>query len=90
MFVTVQDTGGAFGLEGSAKLGAFQAGLPALIKTAEQEWPTASLAAIDIDRGQRSAAQRPGAGRRALARRRRTSRSRDGSRRTLRSFASAD
>ena len=55
VFVTVQDTGGAFGLEPGtrgADLGvlAFQAGVSALIKTAKQEWPTASLAAIDIDR----------------------------------------
>jgi acyl transferase domain-containing protein/NADP-dependent 3-hydroxy acid dehydrogenase YdfG len=92
-FVTVQDTGGAFGLENSTKLGAraFQAGLPALIKTAKQEWPTASLVAIDIDRGQRSAAAVAeavadelllGGGEIEVAL------AADGSRRTLRSFAS--
>jgi acyl transferase domain-containing protein/NADP-dependent 3-hydroxy acid dehydrogenase YdfG len=92
-FVTVQDTGGAFGLENSSKLGAraFQAGLPALIKTAKQEWPTASLVAIDIDRGQRSATQVAealadelllGGGEIEVAL------AADGSRRTLRSFAS--
>ncbi len=57
-FVTVQDTGGAFGLEpGMPSERSFLAGLPALIKTAKQEWPTASLAAIDIDRGSRSPAE---------------------------------
>jgi malonyl CoA-acyl carrier protein transacylase/NADP-dependent 3-hydroxy acid dehydrogenase YdfG len=96
-FVTVQDTGGAFGLEpgtapGSQAVRAFQAGLPALIKTAKQEWPTASLAAIDIDRGRRSPAQIAaaiadelllGGGEIEVAL------AADGSRRTLRSFASS-
>jgi acyl transferase domain-containing protein/NADP-dependent 3-hydroxy acid dehydrogenase YdfG len=95
-FVTVQDTGGAFGLEPGSRASnqgvrAFQAGLPALIKTAKQEWPTASLAAIDIDRGQRSAAQVAeaiadelllGGGEIEVAL------ATDGSRRTLHSFAS--
>ena len=56
VFVTVQDTGGTFGLEGSlsserAALG----GLAGLAKTATLEWPEASVKAIDCERGERSA-----------------------------------
>jgi len=53
LFVTVQDTGGAFGTTDHAPERAWLAGLPALIKTASQEWPTASLKAIDLERGDR-------------------------------------
>jgi acyl carrier protein len=53
VFVTVQDTGGDFGLSGSAR--AWLAGLSGLVKTAAQEWPQASLRAIDIERGDRGA-----------------------------------
>ncbi len=54
VFVTVQDTGGCFGLSGNAR--AWIGGLPGLVKTAAQEWPKAGLRAIDIERGQRSEA----------------------------------
>jgi acyl transferase domain-containing protein/acyl carrier protein len=57
LFVTVQDTGGAFGLEPTPSQRAWSAGLPAMIKTAKQEWPRASLAAIDLDRAGRSPAE---------------------------------
>ena len=53
LLVTVQDTGGDFGLGGTAPLRALLAGLPALVKTAKQEWPEASLAAIDLERAGR-------------------------------------
>jgi hypothetical protein len=54
LFVTVQDTGGGFGLTACAPLRALLAGLPALVKTARQEWPGATVAAIDLERAGRS------------------------------------
>jgi len=56
LFVTVQDTGGGFGLTGCDPLRALLGGLPALVKTARQEWPQACLGAIDLDRGGHSPA----------------------------------
>jgi len=53
LFVTVQDTGGAFGSLDCDRQRAWLAGLPALVKTASQEWPTASLKAIDLQRAER-------------------------------------
>ena len=53
LFVTVQDTGGAFGTTPFAADRAFLAGIPALVKTASQEWPLASLKAIDLACGDR-------------------------------------
>ena len=53
LFVTVMDTGGRFAPEGADPLSAWAAGLPALVKTAAQEWPRASLKAIDLERGDR-------------------------------------
>jgi acyl transferase domain-containing protein len=55
LFVTVQDTGGAFGLGPMDGARAWLAGLPALVKTASQEWPLASLKSIDLERGGRDA-----------------------------------
>ena len=52
-FVTVQDTGGDFGLAGTPR--AWLGGLPGLVKTAAQEWPKAGLRAIDLERGGRTA-----------------------------------
>ncbi len=54
LWVTVQDTGGGFGLEPCSPVHAYLGGIPALVKTARQEWPQASLASIDIARGERS------------------------------------
>ncbi len=55
LFVTVQNTGGDFGLGDAADLSnpawsnsAWLAGLPALIKTCALEWPRASVKAIDL------------------------------------------
>jgi malonyl CoA-acyl carrier protein transacylase len=48
-FVVVQDTGGDFGLSGSDR--AWLGGLTGLVKTARQEWPRASVRAIDLDGG---------------------------------------
>ncbi|MFV8749677.1 SDR family oxidoreductase [Nannocystaceae bacterium ST9] len=92
LFVTVQDTGGDFGLASrSPDARAYLSGLPALIKTAKQEWPAASLAAIDLERADRSPAELAraiadelllGGGELEVAL------SAKGERRTLRSFAS--
>ncbi len=51
LFVTVQDTGGDFGLSGSDR--AWVGGLAGLVKTASQEWPAATVKAIDVERGGR-------------------------------------
>jgi malonyl CoA-acyl carrier protein transacylase len=57
IFITVQDTGGDFGLtgEGLDADRAWLAGLPGLVKTAALEWPQAQLKALDLARGERSA-----------------------------------
>ena len=54
VFVTVQDTGGDFGLAGSPR--AWLGGLPGLVKTAALEWPNVGARAIDLDLGELSAA----------------------------------
>jgi acyl transferase domain-containing protein len=91
LFVSVQDSGGGFGLEPCPRERAWLAGLPALIKTAKQEWPEASVQAIDLDRAGRAPAALAkviadelllGGGELEVAL------AADGRRRTLRSFAS--
>ena len=47
LFITVQDTGGDFGLYGSEH--AWVGGLSGLTKTVAQEWPKASCKAIDVE-----------------------------------------
>jgi acyl transferase domain-containing protein len=47
-FVTVQDTGGRFGLGGENARAAWAAGLSGLAKTAALEWPSAQVKAIDL------------------------------------------
>ncbi|MDT0609143.1 SDR family oxidoreductase [Streptomyces lancefieldiae] len=54
-FVTVQDTGGDFGLDGREPGRAWLGGLAALARTAAREWPAASVRAIDCERGGRDA-----------------------------------
>lgn len=54
VLVTVQDTGGDFGLSGSAPDRAEFAGLAALARTAGKEWPAVSVKAIDCARGGRT------------------------------------
>ncbi|MEB3328977.1 MAG: SDR family oxidoreductase, partial [Candidatus Sericytochromatia bacterium] len=51
VFVTVQQTGGDFGLGGRAASGAWGAGVSGLVKTAALEWPEASCKAIDLALG---------------------------------------
>ena len=54
IFVTVQDTGGNFGLSGQTSVArAVLGGLAGLAKTADQEWPSATVRAIDLERGDR-------------------------------------
>ncbi|WP_437624330.1 SDR family NAD(P)-dependent oxidoreductase [Sorangium sp. So ce1151] len=55
LFVTVQDTGGDFGLAGSDR--AWTGGLPGLAKTAALEWAEASCRAIDVERGGQTAGE---------------------------------
>ncbi len=54
LFVTVQDTGGDFGLSDGDENRVWMAGLPGLVKTAAIEWPGVSVKAIDLERGGRS------------------------------------
>ncbi|WP_409435810.1 SDR family NAD(P)-dependent oxidoreductase [Mycobacterium sp. SMC-14] len=54
VFVTVQDTGGTFGLLTDPGLRAWSGGIGALAKTAAQEWTSAQVKAIDIAVGHRS------------------------------------
>ena len=53
VFVTVQDTGGQFGV-GQASERAWLGGLTGLAKTAALEWPLATVKAIDLERGGRT------------------------------------
>ncbi|MCA9613603.1 MAG: SDR family oxidoreductase, partial [Myxococcales bacterium] len=52
VFVTVQDTGGDFGLGGGPR--AWLGGLPGLVKSAALEWPHAGLRAVDLERANRA------------------------------------
>jgi hypothetical protein len=62
VFVTLQDTGGDFGLSGNlSRSRAYTGGLAGLAKTAAREWPRAAVRAIDIESGERSAADLAGA-----------------------------
>ncbi len=54
VFVTVQDTGGTFGLRTDPGPRAWAGGIGALAKTAAQEWPAAQVKAIDIAVGRQS------------------------------------
>jgi len=56
LFVTVQDTGGDFGLSGRVGDRAWLGGLPGLAKTVAREWPEAAVKAIDLERAGRPAA----------------------------------
>jgi malonyl CoA-acyl carrier protein transacylase/NAD(P)-dependent dehydrogenase (short-subunit alcohol dehydrogenase family)/acyl carrier protein len=56
VLVSVQDTGGDFGIRRPSLVDACAGGLSALAKTVALEWKHASVKAIDIERGDRSAA----------------------------------
>ncbi|WP_440579256.1 SDR family oxidoreductase [Streptomyces sp. AC154] len=53
LFVTVQDTGGDFGLGGGEPGRAWLGGVAGLARTAAKEWPDASVKVIDCRRGGR-------------------------------------
>ncbi|HZI58486.1 MAG TPA: SDR family oxidoreductase, partial [Verrucomicrobiae bacterium] len=53
VFVTVQDTGGDFGLRGDDCTRAWLGGISALARTAALEWPHVSVKAIDCERAGR-------------------------------------
>ncbi|WTX65447.1 SDR family oxidoreductase [Streptomyces halstedii] len=53
LFVTVQDTGGDFGLGGHAPGRAWLGGVAGLTRTAAKEWPGATVKAVDCERGGR-------------------------------------
>ncbi|MGA9601173.1 MAG: SDR family oxidoreductase [Methylocystis sp.] len=54
LLMTVQDTGGDFGLSGRCGQSAWRGGLPGLVKTAAREWPKCRTKAIDLDCSGRS------------------------------------
>ncbi|MBQ61044.1 MAG: hypothetical protein CMQ19_03105 [Gammaproteobacteria bacterium] len=49
LFVTVQATGGDFGLAGARDNMAWSCGIAALAKTASREWPDVAVKAIDVE-----------------------------------------
>jgi len=49
LLVTVQATGGDFGLSGAPNNAAWSAGIAALAKTASREWPDVAVKAIDVE-----------------------------------------
>jgi len=55
LFVTVQDTGGAFGTSDFEPSRAWLAGCAGLARTVAQEWPGVCVKAIDLERAGRSA-----------------------------------
>ncbi|MDX3745011.1 SDR family NAD(P)-dependent oxidoreductase [Streptomyces sp. AK08-02] len=55
VFVTVQDTGGDFGLGGGQGERAWLGGSAGLARTAAKEWPDAGVKAVDCERGDRDA-----------------------------------
>ena len=57
VFVTVQDTGGAFGTCDFDPKRAWLAGCAALCRTVAREWPGISVKAVDLERGGRGAEQ---------------------------------
>jgi NADP-dependent 3-hydroxy acid dehydrogenase YdfG len=57
VFVTVQDTGGCFGLKDPDPRRAWLGGLAALTRTAAKEWRLAAVKAIDCQRGDRGNAE---------------------------------
>jgi len=57
LFVTVQDTGGDYGLVSHCAQRAWLGGLAGLAKTAAQEWPNAVVRALDLEQAQLSPAE---------------------------------
>ncbi|MFJ4839924.1 SDR family NAD(P)-dependent oxidoreductase [Streptomyces sp. NPDC088746] len=61
LFVTVQDTGGDFGVGGRAPGRAWLGGVAGLARTAAKEWPDASVRIVDCERGGRGDEELAGA-----------------------------
>jgi NAD(P)-dependent dehydrogenase (short-subunit alcohol dehydrogenase family) len=61
VFVTVQDTGGNFGLSGQPAPGCWSGAPAALARTLQVEWPRARVRAIDLERGGRPPSELGGA-----------------------------
>ncbi|WP_051733075.1 type I polyketide synthase [Kitasatospora phosalacinea] len=57
LFVTVQDTGGDFGLTGAAPERALTGQLAALVRTVAHEWPQIAVKAVDVDAAGREPAE---------------------------------
>ncbi|MCX6951157.1 MAG: SDR family NAD(P)-dependent oxidoreductase, partial [Verrucomicrobia bacterium] len=57
IFVTVQDTGGSYGLGGNPVLRGWYGGFAGLAKTAAKEWPAAAVRSIDFERNGQTAAE---------------------------------
>ncbi|MEM7205044.1 MAG: SDR family NAD(P)-dependent oxidoreductase, partial [Planctomycetota bacterium] len=57
LLVTIQSTGGDFGLHADPGPAAWLGGLPGVVKTAAREWPGASLKAIDVEVPETAAAE---------------------------------
>lgn len=55
--ISVQDTGGQFGLSAVSELSAWAAGFSGLLKTAAQEWPKARCKIIDLQCGKHTSQQ---------------------------------
>ncbi|WP_228031623.1 SDR family oxidoreductase, partial [Streptomyces phyllanthi] len=56
LLVTVQDTGGDFGLDGRSGSRSWTGGLAGLARTAAREWPGAGVKAVDCERSGRDGA----------------------------------
>jgi NADP-dependent 3-hydroxy acid dehydrogenase YdfG/acyl carrier protein len=56
-FITVQDTGGDFGLSGQAGRGAWLGGVAGIAKTAAAEWPGVQVRVIDLERASQASGQ---------------------------------
>ena len=57
VFVTVQATGGDFGLTGDSGVHAWLGGLAGLARTAAKEWRRSLVKAVDMERGSRSSGE---------------------------------
>ena len=51
MFVTVQDTGGSYGLAAAPAARAWHGGFAGLAKSAAKEWPAVAVRSIDLECG---------------------------------------
>ena len=57
VFVTVQDTGGSYGLDAAPQARAWHGGFAGLAKSAAKEWPAVAVRSIDLECGKLKAQQ---------------------------------